>query len=94
MEKYSKCVRVGKRLFRYNYEHGVVEYVYKFDKEMQRINEEAQCEVFENDGGYCVADSVGLRRENWENKVARREYLEDYSYDLDEEYAYMTACGI
>ena len=37
-----------------------------------------------------ILDSVGLSKENWDNKEARDEYLDQYIMDLNEEESYMT----
>lgn len=39
--------------------------------------------VFRNGRKYEAADSIGLRRENWENEEARAGYLEEYADELN-----------
>lgn len=46
--------------------------------------------IGEIDGELEVLDSVGLSKENWDNKEARDEYLDEYIMDLNEEESYMT----
>lgn len=89
----SKPYRFQKKLFRYDYEYGVVEYIAKADAEMIADDEEWKKThngrgLYDIDqDGYMVLDSVGLRRENWKNKAVRDEYLFGWCIDLDEEAA-------
>lgn len=46
--------------------------------------------IGEIDGEIEILDSVGLSKENWDNKEARDEYLDQYIMDLNEEESYMT----
>lgn len=46
--------------------------------------------IGEIDGEIEILDSVGLSKENWDNKEARDEYLDQYIMDLNEEENYMT----
>lgn len=46
--------------------------------------------IGEIDGEIKILDSVGLSKENWDNKEARDEYLDQYIMDLNEEESYMT----
>lgn len=91
-KKYSRVCKVRKRMFRYNYERCVVEYVFKVNKEMLADNVEWQAkygkDLWEIEDGYCVADAVGLRKENWNNKELRLPYLEMWNDELDEEVAW------
>ena len=88
----SKPYRFQKKLFRYDYEYGVVEYIAKATKD--QIDDEIEWEqkhgsqLYGIDAdGYMVLDSAGLRRENWKNKAVRDEYLFEWCIDLDEEAA-------
>lgn len=87
--KYSKNYTIQGKTFRYDYDHAVVEWIYK--------NE---------DGKWEVLDGAGLRLENWKNKEARDEYLQEWIMDIeaDAEYQmdmfikyelplYVTECG-
>lgn len=67
---YSKPVKVNGKLFRYNYKYNEVEYITHESNEFGPIE---------------VIDSVGLSKENWENKEARNEYLQGWIAELDEE---------
>lgn len=78
------------KLFRYDYDSGEIEYIYKADE--QAVQEEIAW--FTNHGsplfgidldGYITVCSVGFSKENWDNKSVRDEYLFDYCNDLDEE---------
>lgn len=46
--------------------------------------------IGEIDGEIEILDSVGLSKENWDNKEVRDEYLDQYIMDLNEEESYMT----
>lgn len=91
----SKVCKVNGKLFRYDYDNSVVEYVYKLSDEeiqdeldwMEKHNGKPLVGMDED--GFSVVESVGLRRENWENKEARMEYLNVWADELDEEAAYL-----
>ena len=78
------------KMFRYNYDDSVVEYIYKATAE--EIKDEQ--EWIEKHGiplinigkdGYVVVMEVGLSEKNWKNKEVRDEYLLEWVYDIDEE---------
>ena len=73
MAKYSKNYKRGGKTFRYRWDDSVVEWIYK-DEET---------------GEWVELDGVGLRRENWENKEARDEYLDGWIFEIEEETAYL-----
>ena len=86
----SKVVKVSDRLFRYDFDEHMVEWVVKADKGMEQDNKEWMEEYGEpcweiDESGYVVMDRVGLREENWKNKEARIGYLEGYAFDITEE---------
>lgn len=92
----SRPCRIGKHLFRYNYEWHTVEEIAKADPEMIEDNREWQekygRDLWEIDeAGYIELRSVGLSEENWKNKEARLEYLEMWAAELEEEDSYMIA---
>lgn len=70
---YSKVVKVGDKMFRYNYMNGEVEWVLT-----DRTRKETS-----------VVDSIGLRLENWKDKESRTYYLQQWSEELEEELWYM-----
>ena len=70
---YSRLVRVGDKMFRYNYVNGEVEWVL-----IDRATKEAE-----------IIDSIGLRLENWKDKESRTYYLQQWSEELEEEIWYM-----
>ena len=89
MKKISGIYKRGGQLFRYNYEHCVVEYVCKASQEELADNEEwlrkYGRKLWEIDeSGYITIESVGLRPENWKNKEARNEYLDEWLFELRE----------
>lgn len=89
----SNPVKVSGKLFRYDFDHSVVEYIIKADAET--IDKEIEWEQKHGSqlygvgaDGYIVLASAGLRKENWMNTAARKEYLSGWANELDEE----TAC--
>lgn len=88
--KKSKVCKIESKLFRYNYNTNMVEYIARADKEM--LADEAEWKVKHHsslydidESGYTVIASVGLSVENWKNKGARVEYLTGWADELDEE---------
>mgnify|MGYP003571350182 CR=1 FL=1 len=86
----SKPVKINGKLFRYDYENSVVEYIYKPSPE--EIADNAEWETRHgyplyhvDETGYEVLDSIGLRRENWDNRETRMEYLHGWAEELEEE---------
>lgn len=71
-EDYSKPVKVDGKWFRYNYKYSEVEYITHESNEFGPVE---------------VIDSVGLSKENWENKEERETYLQDWSRQLDDQVA-------
>lgn len=92
----SRAYKLRGKLFRYDFDNGMVEYIYKADAEMRKDNEEWMArwnkplwEIDEH--GYFVADSVGLRRENWKDKESRDYYLSTWLDDMAAELAFEEA---
>ena len=86
----SNVYELKGKLFRYNFDRCVVEYVAKAGEE--ELKDEAEwlerygSPLFGLDAdGYMVLDSIGLSRENWENREARDGYLSGWVLDLDAE---------
>ena len=90
---YSRVVKCDGKLFRYNYDRGLVEYVIKPPKNASADNEEWMREfghpLWDIKNGYVVLDEVGLSYNNWKDAEARESYLINYSDDLDEEMAWL-----
>ena len=93
----SSPYKLNGKLFRYNFDTCIVEYIMKADKDDLETDEEWKRT---HDGrsllgiggdGYIILDSIGLSRENWKNKEARDGYLSAWCNDLDDELASMTA---
>lgn len=89
----SNPVKVGGKLFRYDFDRSVVEYIIKADAET--ISEENEWKrkhgspLFGIDPeGYIVCSTAGLNMANWKNAAARKEYLSGWADELEEE----TAC--
>lgn len=80
------------RLFRYNYQNSMVEYICKADPE-DVADDEARVAAHKpplyniDEEGFMVITTIGLHRDNWNNEGARREYLSQWSNELDEEVA-------
>lgn len=92
----SKVYEQEGKLFRYNYDDSMVEYVHKASEE--DVADEAEWlekygkPLFHIDSdGYMVIDSIGLSRENWENREARNGYLTSWAMDLDAESSRLAA---
>ena len=88
----SKPYKFQGKLFRYDFDNAIVEYISKADKEMLSDNEDWMERHGHNlwdidEDGYVKLDGVGLRSENWKRKEARDEYLYEWCVDLDEESA-------
>lgn len=86
----SNPVKVSGKLFRYDFDHSVVEYIIKADAET--ISEENEWKRKYGSqlygvgaDGYIVLASAGLRKENWTNTAARKEYLSEWADELSEE---------
>lgn len=90
MAKMSGIYRYKKKLFRYNFDSCVVEWVSKPTAEEIKDNEEWHRkhgrDLWEIEDGMIVNDSIGLRPENWKNKEARNEYLDEWIFELQEEF--------
>ena len=86
----SNPVKVSGKLFRYDFDHSVVEYIIKADAET--IDAEIEWEQKHGSqlygvgaDGCIVLASAGLRKENWTNTAARKEYLSEWADELSEE---------
>lgn len=69
-QDYSDPYKVAGKWFRYNYKYAEVEYITHPSNEFGPIE---------------VITSVGLSKDNWENKEARNEYLQGWAEELDAE---------
>lgn len=86
----SRPYRFQGKLFRYDFDNSVVEYISKASAEdiadeEEWIKEHGRPLLEIDEQGYIILDSVGLRQENWKRKAVRDEYLFQYCVDLDEE---------
>lgn len=83
----SRVYKFHGKLFRYDFDHCMVEWVYKADPAMLEDNKEWQekyCkDLWQIEDGYYIADAAGLRPENWKRKAVRDEYLEEWCWDID-----------
>lgn len=84
------------KLFRYDFDWSVVEYIAKATEE--DIADEAKWKEkhgepllgIDNDG-YMVISTVGFQKDNWKSKVTRDEYLSEWCCDLDGESSALAA---
>lgn len=81
MKEYSEILKYKGKLFRYNYNDSLVEYGF--------ISQEDDADFGWKTGEFIEIDAIGLSRENWENKEARNEYLQEYIFQLEEELRYL-----
>lgn len=86
----SNPVKVSGKLFRYDFDRSVVEYIIKADAET--IGEENEWKqkhgsaLFGIDSeGYIVCATAGMNAKNWKNTAARKEYLIEWADELSEE---------
>lgn len=86
----NNICKVEGKLFRYNREHAIVEYITKATDDMYEDNVEWQAKFGRDlwdidEDGYFVMDSIGLMRESWDNKEVRVEYLTEWAWELEAE---------
>lgn len=86
----SKPVKVSGKLFRYDFDSSTVEYIDKADAETIKAEVEWEQKYGSQlygvgADGYIVLASAGLRKENWMNTAARKEYLSGWAEELSEE---------
>ena len=91
--KRSRSYKRNGKLFRYNFDRCLVEWIVKPTSEMIADNKEWQAKFHKDlwnvEDGYTIIETVGLRTENWKNKESRDEYLDAWCDDLDEESEYL-----
>ena len=86
----SNPVKVGDRLFRYDFGNAMVEYIIKADEEI--IDAEIEWEQKHGSqlygvgaDGYIVLATAGLNVSNWKDADARNGYLIGWAAELEEE---------
>lgn len=92
----SKPYEMNGKVFRYDFDRCVVEYISKADADMMAEDAEWQQKHGSKlygigDDGYMLLATVGLWKDNWTNKAARDEYLSEWVFELDEEFAALAA---
>lgn len=90
----SRPYKLNGKIFRYDYDNSVVEYIYKesaeeIKNEQKWIAEHGRPLFCIDTDGYSVVDTVGLNAKNWKNKASRDEYLSEWAFELDEEGAFL-----
>lgn len=86
----SHPIKVSDKLFRYDFDRSVVEYIIKADAETIREENEWKQKhgspLFGIDAdGYIVCSTAGLNVSNWKDTDARGEYLSGWANELAEE---------
>lgn len=92
----SKPYKFHGKLFRYDFDHCIVEYIAKAGLEDVADNAEwmqtYKESLFDIDAdGYMVISTVGLHKDNWKSETARDEYLSEWCCDLDKESSALVA---
>ena len=87
--KKSAVYKFRGKLFRYNFDECLVEYLAKATKEELEENKEWQKKYGKNlwdidENGYIEIDAAGLRKENWTRKAVRDEYLSEWVAEMQE----------
>ena len=87
--KKSAVYKFKGKLFRYNYDECLVEYVAKATKDELEDNKEWQKKYGKNlwdidKDGYIEIEAAGLRKENWTRKEVRDEYLSEWVAEMAE----------
>ena len=87
--KKSAVYKFRGKMFRYNFDECLVEYIAKATEEELEENKEWQKEFGKNlwdidENGYIEIDAVGLRKENWTRKEVRDEYLAEWVAEMQE----------
>lgn len=90
----SNPVKVGGKLFRYDFDRSMVEYIQ--EATASQIDEEIEWEQKHGSqlygigaDGYIVLSSAGLNATNWKDAAARKEYLSEWADELSEEESYL-----
>ena len=86
--------KIGNRLFRYNADKCIVEYVDKATPDMYADDEEWIAKYGKplwgiDKDGYIVLDSAGLSKEHWDNKEDRIMYLTEWNAEISCEVDYL-----
>lgn len=92
----SKPYKFYGKLFRYDFDLCIVEYIAKAGPEEVADNAEwlqtHKKPLFNIDAdGYMVISSIGLYKDNWTKKIVRDEYLSEWCFDLDDKSAALAA---
>lgn len=82
-EKYSPLFKFRNKVFVYDKKNSLVINVFQDEEEIE--------EWGKTKTPWREMEAVGLSRENWEDKEAREEYLEEYCDEIEEEDAYLIA---
>lgn len=96
MAKVKSLYKYRGKTFRYDYENGLVSYLFKATDQEYKDNEDWR-KSFGNDlwdideDGYIENQTVGLMRANWENREMRNSYLDMWIDEMEEEVAYLAS---
>lgn len=88
----TRPYRFRNRLFRYDFEKGLVSWIVKASEEEYADNEHWQQKFGRNlwdidEDGYIEIQAAGLLRANWKDKAVRDDYLEQWCDEIDYESA-------
>lgn len=87
--------KIGDRMFRYNAEKCLVEWVSKATPDMYADDKEWMEKyghpMWGIKDGYVVLDSAGLSREHWENVDDRIQYLTEWNAEIGAEVDYLVS---
>lgn len=94
MSVYKMNYEGKEKCFQYDRKRAMVYLVAKATEEDVKENEDWKKKYGHNlwdinSDGYMKINSVGLGRENWDDKEARDEYLREWCFEMNEELAYM-----
>lgn len=94
--KKSTVYKFKGKLFRYNYDECLVEYIAKATEQELEDNNDWQKKFGKNlwdidKDGYIEIEAVGLRKENWTRKAVRDEYLSEWVGEMAEACEYELA---
>lgn len=94
--KKSGIYKFRGQIFRYDFDNGLVERLAKATKQEFEDNAEWLAKYGKplwdiDSDGYIEIEAVGLRKENWQRKAVRDEYLAEWIEEFEENEAIMAA---
>lgn len=94
--KKSGIYKFGGKIFRYDFDHCLVELLAKATKQELDDNAEWLAKYGKplwdiDSDGYIEIAAAGLRKENWQRRAVRDEYLAEWIAEIEEDAAIMAA---